>query len=284
MATTPATTTSLTQRPAPAVDLAAVKARQQAAWSSGDFAVIGTTLQPTGESLCDAADVVAGSRVLDVAAGNGNAALAAARRGGVVIATDYVPELLDRAAARATAEGLDLTTRVADAEALPFPDRSFDLVLSVFGVMFAPDQRQAAAELGRVCRPGGRIALASWTPRSYVAEIFAVVSRHVPAPAGVPSVFDWGREASVSELLGADVAAVAARTREFVFRYRSAEEFVDTFRRFYGPTNRAFAVLDPAGQDALEHDLLQLAQRWNRSTRGALAISGEYLESVYHRR
>jgi SAM-dependent methyltransferase len=274
----------MTTTDTPTPDLAAIKTRQQATWSSGDFAVIGTTLQPTGESLCDAADVVSGSRVLDVAAGNGNAALAAARRGAIVTATDYVPELLERAAARAAADGLDLTTRPADAENLPFADRTFDLVLSAFGVMFAPDQPRAASELVRVCRPGGRVAVASWTPTSFVAEMFAIVSTYVAPPAGLRSVFEWGTEDRLAALLGDEMAPVSVRPLEFVFRYRSAEDFVDTFRSFYGPTNRAFAALDPERQDALEHDLVELARRWNTSTQGALAVPGEYLEAVYFRR
>jgi ubiquinone/menaquinone biosynthesis C-methylase UbiE len=262
-------------------DLAAITTRQQTAWSSGNFAVIGTTLQASGEWLAEAADVVAGSRVLDVAAGNGNATLAAARRGGVVTAIDFVPELLAGAEARAAADGLEITTRTADAQDLPFPDRSFDLVLSVFGVMFVPDPRTAAAELVRVCRPGGRVGLASWTSTSYVAEMFRVISRHVPPPAGLPSVFDWGNPELLAELLGERMTPVSVQKRDFVFRYRSAEDFVETFRTYYGPTNRAFAALDAGGQDALEHDLLELARSWNTSEHGALAIPGEYLEAVY---
>jgi ubiquinone/menaquinone biosynthesis C-methylase UbiE len=256
-----------------------VKTRQQATWSSGDFAVIGTTLQLVGELLCEAVDIEAGWHVLDVAAGNGNASLAAARRNADVTATDYVPELLERAAARAAADGVPLTTRVADAEALPYADQTFDAVLSVFGVMFAPRQERAASELARVCRPGGRIGLANWTPTSFVAEMFETVARYVTPPP-VPSVFRWGCEPEVVELLGPDVRVHSASTRQFVFRYRSAEDFVDTFRMFYGPTNRAFAALEAQGRDALQRDLLTLTNSWNRSTTGALAVPAEYLEIV----
>jgi ubiquinone/menaquinone biosynthesis C-methylase UbiE len=259
--------------------LDAVKTRQQATWSSGDFAVIGTTLQLVGEQLCEAVDIDAGWQVLDVAAGNGNASLAAARRNADVTATDYVPELLERAAARAAADGLPLTTRVADAEALPYTDRTFDAVVSVFGVMFAPRQERAAAELVRVCRPGGRIGLANWTPDSFVAAMFETVARYVTPPP-LPSVFRWGVESDVVGLLGDDVRVYSASKREFIFRFRSAEDFVDTFRTYYGPTNRAFAALEPDGQDALENDLLTLARNWNRSTTGALAVPAEYLELV----
>jgi len=260
-------------------EIDAVKVRQQATWASGDFSVIGTSLQLVGELLCEAVDVDAGWHVLDVAAGNGNASLAAARRNAIVTATDYVPALLERAAARAAADGVPLTTRVADAEALPFADRTFDSVVSVFGVMFAPRQERAAAELARVCRTGGRIGLASWTPTSFVAEMFQTVARYVTPPS-VPSVFRWGTETEVAALLGAKVSVSSANTREFIFRYESAEHLVDTFRSYYGPTNRAFQALEPDGQDALEHDLVRLTQRWNRSTTGALAVPAEYLEFV----
>jgi SAM-dependent methyltransferase len=260
-------------------ELDTIKARQCATWGSGDYAVIGTTLQLVGETLCETLELDAGWRVLDVAAGNGNASLAAARRNASVTATDYVPALLEQAATRAAADGLPLTTRTADAEALPFADRSFDAVLSVFGVMFTPRQEQAAAELVRVCRPGGRIGLANWTPDSFVAEMFKTIAGHVPPPP-VPSVFRWGNQTNLAELLGPDVDISSARTPEFVFRYQSAEHFVDTFRTYYGPTNRAFAALAPEGQDALEHDLLTLTRRWNRSTTGALAVPAQYLEVV----
>jgi ubiquinone/menaquinone biosynthesis C-methylase UbiE len=272
-------TTSPTSPPLTEEQIDAVKTRQQATWASGDFAVIGTTLQLVGELLCEAVDIDAGWHVLDVAAGNGNGALAAARRNADVTATDYVPEVLERAAARAVAEGVPLTTRVADAEALPYADRTFDAVLSIFGVMFAPRQERAAAELTRVCRPGGRIGLASWTPTSFVAEMFHTVARYVSPPL-LPSAFRWGTETDVVAMLGTEVSAYSAVSREFVFRYRSGEEFVETFRNYYGPTNRAFAALEPEGQDALEHDLITLAYSWNRSTSGALAVPGEYLEIV----
>jgi len=269
----------MTTTPTSTPDLDAIKTKQQATWSSGNFAVIGTALALTGELLCEAVDIAAGWTVLDVAAGNGNAALAAARRGAVVTATDYVPELLELAAARAAADGVEMGTRVADAEALPCADRSWDAVLSTFGVMFAPRQEQTASELVRVCRPGGRIGLANWTPESFVAEMFRTVARHVP-PAPVPSVFAWGSEPEVARLLGPSATIDTATVRQFPFRYRSAQDFVDTFREFYGPTNRAFATLDAGGQDALEHDLLGLADQWNCSTTGALKVPSDYLEVV----
>jgi SAM-dependent methyltransferase len=260
-------------------DFDAIKGRQQGTWSSGDYAVIGTTLQITGEMLCEAVDVSAGERVLDVAAGNGNASLAAARRGGVVTASDYVPALLEGTRARATADGLTIDIREADAEALPFADSSFDVVLSTFGVMFTPNQARAAAELARVCRPGGRIGLANWTPESFVGGIFKTVGRYVAPPAGIRSPLEWGTRARLDELFGTDVT-IAADERQFVFRYRSAEHWLDAFRDYYGPTHKAFAALDDAGHAALERDLLALAAAHNTSTTGALRIPGTYLEIV----
>jgi SAM-dependent methyltransferase len=260
-------------------ELEAVKARQQATWASGDYAVIGTTLQVVGESLCEAVDPSAGWRVLDVAAGNGNSSLAAARRGCDVIATDYVEGLLERARRRADAEGLWLATQVADAEDLPFDDATFDCVLSTFGVMFTPNPGRAAAELLRVCRPGGRIGLANWTPDGFVGHMLKTVGRHVPPPAGVPSPLAWGTEDRLHELLGA-AADLAITRRQFTFRYRSASDWFETFTTYYGPTVRAWAALDPAGQQSLRDDLLALAEDANRDRRGALTVPSDYLEVV----
>ena len=208
--------------------LAAVKEKQQATWASGDYAVIGTSLQIMGEQLCESVDVSAGQTVLDVAAGNGNAALAAARRGCDVTATDYVESLLERARRRADADGLPLITQVADAEDLPFDDASFDVVLSTVGVMFTPNPERAAAELLRVVRPGGRIGLVNWTPEGFVGQMFKIVGAHVPPPAGVPSPLQWGTEARIEELLGGE-AKVETERRHFTFRFRSAEDYFETF-------------------------------------------------------
>jgi SAM-dependent methyltransferase len=263
-----------------AVDFEAIKNRQQGTWSSGDYAVIGTTLQITGEMLCEAIDVAAGERVLDVAAGNGNASLAAARRGCEVTASDYVPALLEGTRARAAAEGLTIDVKEADAEALPFADATFDVVLSTFGVMFTPDQVCAAAELMRVCRPEGRIGLTNWTPEGFIGQMFKVVGRYAPPPAGVRSPLEWGTESRLAELFGTDVQALEVQRRNFVFRYRSAEHWLDTFRTYYGPTYKAFAALDAAGQAAFEHDLLALANEHNTTPTGGLRIPSEYLEVV----
>ena len=261
------------------VDLGAVKTRQQAMWASGDFAVIGTTLQIVGEQLCEGVDLRAGERVLDVAAGNGNATLAAARRFTLVTSTDYVPALLERGRRRAEAEGLDVTFEVADAEALPFPGATFDVVLSTFGVMFAPDHAQAASELMRVCRPGGRIGLASWTPEGFIGDLLRTVARHVPPPAGVRSPLLWGTEAHIRELF-ADAAAIQHTVRHFTFRYRSPEHFIGVFRAFYGPTHKAFAALDPLGQAALEADLTALLRNADRGGAAGLVVPAEYRETV----
>jgi len=264
----------------PAVDLAAVKSKQHLAWSSGDYAVVGTTLQIVGESLCEALDLRAGERVLDVAAGNGNATLAAARRWCDVVSTDYVPALLERGRARASAEGLPVQFEQADAENLPYPDHSFDVVLSTFGVMFAPDQDKAAAEMARACKPGGRIGLANWTPASFVGELFKLMGRYVPPAAGVKSPALWGTEARLRELFDERLDAIAIERRDFVFRYRNAAHWLEVFRTFYGPMHKAFGALDAAQQEALAADLIALAERFNRATDGTLVAPSEYLEVV----
>src|SRR6478735_3080662 len=259
--------------------LTEIKARQQAMWASGDFAVIGTTLQIVGELLCEAVDLRAGERVLDVAAGNGNATLAAARRFTTVTSTDYVPALLERAGRRARADGLDVTFEVADAEALPYADASFDVVLSSFGVMFTPDHRQSASEMTRVCRPGGRIGLANWTPKGFLGQLFQVVARHVPPMPGIQSPLLWGTDAHVREIFPA-AAQVVHTERLFMFRYESAEHMLDIFRRFYGPVHKAFASLDAPRQAAFEADFIALLRRADRGGGSGLVIPAEYLETV----
>jgi ubiquinone/menaquinone biosynthesis C-methylase UbiE len=275
--------TAATTPPHP-LDLAAVKARQQGAWSSGDYAVVGTTLQIVGEELCEALDLRAGQRVLDVAAGNGNASLAAARRWCDVVATDYVPALLDRASERAAAERLVITVREADAEALPFADGSFDAVVSTFGVMFTPDQDRAAAELVRVCRRGGKIGLANWTPEGFIGQLFKTIGRHVPPPPGARSPALWGTRARVDELFGPHASSVEATSRHFTFRYRSPHHWLEIFRTYYGPVLKTFAALAPSAQDALEGDLMDLIAQFDRSGDGSMVVPSEYLEIVVTRR
>lgn len=266
---------------AAAPDLEAVKAKQQDTWASGDYGAVAARIPLISERLADAADLRAGSRVLDIAGGTGNTALAAARCGARVTSLDYVPELLERAAERARAERLDLELVDGDAERLPFPDASFDAVISAVGVMFAPDQERAAAELLRVCRPGATIALANWTPEGFIGEMFRTTAKHVAPPVGVASPLAWGSEERVRALLGAGVTGLRATRRHFGFRFESAEGYVEFFRTHYGPTLKAFAALDDTGQAALAADLAGLARRHDRlGGRGAVAIPSEYLEVV----
>jgi len=272
------------EAPAPSVDLAAVKMRQRGAWSAGDYAVVGTTLQIVGEQLCEALDLRSGQKVLDVAAGNGNASLAAARRWCEVTSTDYVPALLERAHERAAAERLAIGFQEADAEALPFADGAFDAVVSTFGVMFTADHERAAAEMVRVIRSGGRIGLANWTPQGFIGQLFKTIGRHVPPPAGVKPPALWGTRERIAELFGPHAAEIKCMPRGFVFRYRSPEHWLDVFRTWYGPVLKAFAALDAAGQQALESDLLDLIGQFNRSGDDTMVAPSEYLEIVITKR
>ena len=267
-----------------APDFAAIKQRQQATWASGDFAIIGTTLQIVGESLAEAADVRADERVLDVAAGNGNATLAAARRFARVTSTDYVPHLLEKGANRSRAEGLDIQFQVADAEDLPFEDGSFDVVLSTFGAMFTPDHTRPAREMLRVVRAGGRIGLANWTPEGFIGQLFKVIGHYLPPPAGLKSPALWGTEAHIAGLFGAQAADIRYERKSFNFRYRSAAHWLQIFRDYYGPTHKAFAALDPARQDALAKDITALLSRLNTAGLSSLVVPGEYLEVVITKR
>lgn len=263
---------------------AAIKQRQRATWASGDFAIVGVTLQIVGESLAEAVEVCADERVLDVAAGNGNATLAAARRFARVTSTDYVPALLDKGRARALADGLEVRFLEADVEDLPFADGSFDVVLSTFGAMFAPDQHRTAREMMRVLRPGGRIGMSNWTPAGFIGRLFKVVGAHVPPPAGVVSPALWGTEAHVAALFGTQAAQIRAARRVFNFRYRSPAHWVQVFRDYYGPTHKAFAALDAARQRALERDLVALLDESNTAGDASLVVPGEYLEIVVTKR
>ena len=265
-------------------DLNALKARQHGAWSSGDYAVVGTTLQIVGEELCEAIDIRAGQKVLDVAAGNGNATLAAARRWCDVVSTDYVPSLLERGQLRAKADGLKVEFKEADAEALGFGDAAFDVVMSTFGVMFTPDQDRAAAELLRVCKRGGKIGLANWTPEGFIGQLFKTLGKHLPPPAGARSPALWGTEARINEIFAATAASIKAERRHFNFRYRSPEHFLDVFRTYYGPTLKAFAALDAANQQRLRDDILALIATMNRASDGTMVVPSEYLEIVIVKR
>jgi len=261
-------------------DFSAIKTRQQATWASGDFAVIGTTLQIVGELLAEAVDVRAGERVVDVAAGNGNATLAAARRFAEVTSTDYVAALLDKGKLRAEAEGLNIAFEVADAEALPFANSSFDVALSTFGVMFAPDHIRTAGEMLRVVRSGGRIALANWTPEGFIGQLFKIVGTYLPPPAGLKSPALWGTEPHLVALFGSQAADIRCVRRQFNFRYFSAAHWIQVFREFYGPTLKAFAALDAPNRAALERDIINLLERFNTAGKKSLVVPGEYLEAV----
>jgi len=264
----------------PVVDLAAVKSKQHLAWSAGDYAVVGTTLQIVGETLCEALDLRSGERVLDIAAGNGNATLAAARRWCDVTSTDYVPSLLERGSARASAEGLPVKFEQADAENLPYKDHSFDVVMSTFGIMFTADQDKAAAEMARACKPGGRIGLANWTPSSFVGGIFKTIGKYIPPAAGVKSPALWGTEERLNELFAHRLDSISIERKHYVFRYHSAAHWLEIFRSYYGPMNKAFGALDADKQQQLAADLISLAESYNTATDGTLVAPGEYLEVV----
>jgi ubiquinone/menaquinone biosynthesis C-methylase UbiE len=266
------------------LDLDALKARQHGAWSSGDYAIVGSTLQIVGEELCEALDLHAGGRVLDVAAGNGNATLAAARRWCRVVSTDYVPSLLERGKLRAAADGLSVEFREADAEALPFADATFDAVLSTFGVMFTPNQDRAASELIRVCMSGGKIGLANWTPDGFIGHLFKTLGKYLPPPAGSKSPALWGTQARIDEMFGSSAHEITAERRHFVFRYRSPEHFLEIFRTYYGPVLKAFAALDTGKQDSLKRDILALIATLNRSGDDTMVVPSEYLEVVVTKR
>ena len=271
---------NLAEARAVAPDFAAIKRRQQATWSSGDYAVVGTTLQIVGETLCEAVDLRSGEHVLDVAAGNGNATLAAARRYANVISTDYAPTLLDKGRARARAEGLPVHFEEADVENLPFAEGTFDVVLSTFGAMFAPDQERTAAEMMRVLRPGGRLAMANWTPEGFIGRLFKLIGAYVPPPAGVKSPALWGSEAHVGRLLGSRAASIETQRRIFNFRYVSAAHWLQVFRDFYGPTHKAFLALDAAAGKALARDIELLLEELNVGGTHSLVVPSEYLEIV----
>lgn len=265
-------------------DLVAIKSRQQATWAAGNYAVVGTTLQIVGEDLCEALDLRADARVLDVAAGNGNATLAAARRWCDVTSTDYVASLLEAGRVRALAEGHTIKFQEADAENLPFADAAFDVVMSTFGVMFTPNQEQAARELVRVCKPGGKIGLANWTPESFIGQLFKTIGQYIPPAPGVRSPALWGMQTRLQELFGSTATEIRSTTRQFTFRYRSPMHWIEAFRTYYGPMNKTYAALDAARQGALTRDLLALISSHNRSGDGTLVLPSEYLEVVIERK
>ncbi len=266
-----------------APDYAAIKVKQQGIWGAGDYGRVGVTLQITGEQLCEAMDLRAGQSVLDVAGGNGNATLAAARRFCEVTSTDYVAALLEQSKVRADAEGLAVAFEQADAEALPFTDGQFDNVMSTFGVMFTPNQSKAASELLRVCKSGGRIGLANWTPTGFIGHLFKTIGAHVPPPKGVNSPAAWGTDAFLNTHLGSQASDVRIRKTAFTFRYKSPSHWLDVFTTFYGPTLKAFEALDAASGQALRNDILGLIGHYNLATDGTMVVPSEYLEVVITR-
>jgi ubiquinone/menaquinone biosynthesis C-methylase UbiE len=265
-------------------DLAALKTKQQAAWASGDYAIVGTTLQIVGEELCEALDLRGKERVLDVAAGNGNATLAAARRWCDVVSTDYVPSLLEHGRRRAEAEGAAVTFQTADAEALPFPDASFDVVTSTFGVMFTANHDKAAVELLRVCKPKGRIGMVNWTPDGFIGQVFKTLGKHLPPPPGAKSPALWGTRARLDEMFGRGAASIDAQPKIFNFRYRSAAHFMDVFKTYYGPMLKAFGALDESKRSYLHDDLVALIARMNKASDGTMVVPSEYLEIIIVKR
>lgn len=276
--TTPTTTTDTA-----APDYSAIKTKQQIAWGTGDYSVVGVTLQIVGERLCETLDLRSGQRVLDVAAGNGNVSLAAARRFCEVVSTDYVPELLDRGEQRAESDGLTIDFQEADAENLPFENEAFDVVTSSFGVMFTPDQDQAASELARVCRSGGKIGLANWTPDSFIGHLFKTIGKHMPPPAGLKSPALWGTEERLSELFGDVARSIALNKETYVWRYKSPEHWLNTWRAIYGPLNKAFAALEEDKQAALETDLLALIAEFNTADDGTMVVPSDYVEVIVNK-
>jgi ubiquinone/menaquinone biosynthesis C-methylase UbiE len=268
----------------PTVDFNAVKERQRMGWESGDYPRVGNTLQLIAERLVDAAGLHAGRRVLDVACGQGNAAIAAARRFAEATGVDYATNLLDQGRERAEAEHLGVTFTDGDAERLPFPDGSFDTTLSTVGVMFAPDQERAAAELVRVTRAGGTIALASWTPDSLVGEMFKTIGRYAPPPAGLRSPMLWGTESRLAELFGDRVEWVSLARRTFYFCYHSPEHFSEWFRHYYGPITRLAGSLDEDTAARFAADLAEVPRAFNRAEDGTVLAAGDYLEAVGVRR
>ena len=261
-------------------DLEALKNKQQVAWGSGDYSRIGVTLQITGEQLCETMDLRAGQTVLDVAAGNGNATLAAARRFCNVLSTDYVQALLDQSYQRSQSEGLKIEYQKADAENLPFADNSFDNVISTFGVMFTPNQSKTASELIRVCKPGGKIGMANWTPEGFIGQLFKTLAKYMPPPQGVSSPALWGTDSFLQEKFATQSSRIESSVREFNFRYQSPQHWLDLFGTYYGPLLKSFEALDETQSERLAKDVLNLIESFNQADDGTIVMPSQYLEIV----
>ena len=263
------------------IDLEAVKGIQQKVWSAGDFSVIAQTVQFVSDELVEALDIMPGERVIDVACGSGNCAIPAARRAwGNTVGVDYVPELLERGRERAAAERLEIEFIEGDAENLPFEDASFDVVVTTFGSMFAPNQEKAAAELLRVCKPGGRIGMGNWTPEGVTGSMFQISSKHAPPPPGAPSPLAWGKEETLKEMLGDEVSSLDVKRKQCIFRFKSPEHWLEVFRTYFGPVKMAFERVGPDGEEALAADLRQMLEDANDAGDRGLRFGGEYLEVV----
>lgn len=262
-------------------DFSAVTQVQQGIWSKGDFSVIANLVYFPSERLAETLRILPGEHVLDVASGSGNAAIAAARRSwGNVISSDYVPALLERGRERAAAERLGVEFVEADAQDLPFDDASFDVVTSIFGAMFAPDQQRTADELLRVVKPGGRIGMGNWTPDGAVGEMFGTISKHAPPPPGVPSPLLWGTEEHVRELFGERISDLRTERRVSRQGFLSADHYIETFRRYFGPTETAYERVGSEGEQALTEDLRAMLEEANTGGERAMVLEAEYLELV----
>lgn len=265
----------------PAMDIAALKARMRETWSAGDFGVIARYTFRCGENFVGGLKLAPGMRVLDVACGTGNSAIPAARAGASVTGVDIAANLLEQARMRAAREGLKVEFQEGDAEQLAFSEGAFDAVITMFGAMFAPRPERVAAELLRVCRPGGIIAMANWTPASHPAKMFAATARHAPPPPGVPPPVLWGDEDTVRQRFGAGVTAIRCKRQSCLFDFPfPPAEVVQLFRQYFGPTQAAFSRLDPSGQAALAADLEQVFAEENQRQNGTTRVSGEYLEVI----
>jgi SAM-dependent methyltransferase len=263
------------------VDLKAVRDAQQKTWSEGDFSMVAGIVMMVAEELAEALDIVPDERVLDVACGSGNGAIAAARRSwGNVVGADFVPSLLERGRERASTERLDVEFVEADATDLPLADGEFDVVMSIFGAMFAADQEKAAAELLRVCKPGGRIGMANWVPDGGVGQMFMTIAKHAPPPPGVPSPLAWGTEERVRELFGDGISDLRVERRKARQAFRSVDHFLDFFRTYFGPTKVAFERVGPEGEEALEADFRKYLEESNTAGDRALILQPEYLQVV----
>ncbi|HXQ89137.1 MAG TPA: class I SAM-dependent methyltransferase [Solirubrobacterales bacterium] len=264
-----------------APDFEAITQVQQGIWSKGDFAMVASLVFNASESLAEDLAIVPGERVLDVACGSGNGAISAARRSwGGTVGADYVPALLERGRERAAAERLDVEFVEADAQDLPFEEASFDVTMSIFGAMFAPDQPKTAAELLRVTRPGGRIGMANWTPGGSVGQMFQTIAKHAPPPPGVEPPLRWGDEGSVRELLGDGVSEISFERRLSRQPFRSADHYIEFFRTYFGPTQTAYERVGPEGEEALTSDLRSFLEAANTAGDRAMVLEAEYLQVI----